>query len=130
MRAELEIIKEKFAGKLIGNSRMQFLVCETLLAFPQEIQNFVTKNCWFVSSFEDAWGFTLRGEEIQKKYLIFLSDELFSESRRQQRYTIAHEIGHVILKHRNAILERQTAGEVAKQEREAGGFAEKYLHDF
>jgi len=130
MRAELEEIKEKFAGKLIGNLRMQRLVCETLLSFPEKIVNQVTISCWFVSSFDDAWGFTLAGKELGGNHLIFLSDELFDQDYNQQNYTVAHEIGHVILKHRNAILEPQSKAEIAQQEEEADQFVKKYLPVF
>lgn len=123
----LEEIRTKFAGKLVGNSKMQKLVCETLLLFHQEIVDFVTENVWFISSFEDSWGFVFKGDDLKGKYLIFLSDELFLQSKSVQHYEIAHEIGHVILKHRNAILKPQTRDEIAKQEKEADDFARHYL---
>ncbi len=81
------------------------LVCETLLIFPLDIIVYVTKNVWFVSSFEDAWGFVLKIDELKERgnYLIVLGEELFEQDSHAQRYEVAHEIGHVILKHRNAI---------------------------
>ncbi len=104
------------------------MVCQTLLIFPSRIINYVTKHCWFVGSFEDGWGFTLRGKELGKdECLIFLSDELLGEDEEQIRYTIVHEIGHVVLGHRNSILEVQTKAEVRKQERQAHEFAEYFL---
>lgn len=127
MRKKLEHIKKAFGGKLIGNPRMQVLVCEALLLFPAEVIDFVTTRCWFVSSFDDAWGFTLTGEDIQGKYLIFLSDGLLDQNNSQKYYTIAHEIGHVMLKHQNAILEQQSLSQTQKQEEEADLFAKLYL---
>ncbi len=127
MKQELEEIKKQFSGKLIGKVAMQRAVCETLLLFPINIIDKVTKTCWFVSSFDDAWGFTLRGAELGGKYLVFLSDELFEQDKNQQHYTIAHEIGHVILGHRNAILEPQPARETSRQETEADEFAISFL---
>ena len=80
MDRNIEAINRKFDGKLVGNARMQRLVCETLLYFPQKSVNFITKNVWFVSSFEDSWGFALRGDELVKgKFLVFLGDELFEQ---------------------------------------------------
>ena len=107
---------------------MKRIVSETLLNFPPEIITFVTKHCWFISSFEDGWAFVLKGREIKKdEYIIFLSDELLRESEEQIRYTIAHEIGHVILGHRNSIGKVQSKKEVEKQERQAREFVIKHL---
>jgi len=129
MNKETEDISQKFDGKLIGSSKMKNLVCETLVVFPKDIVDFVTSNVWFVTSFEDAWGFVLKVDELgaKGKHLIFLGDELFEQDHYAQKYEIAHEIGHVILKHRNAISAPQTKEEIAKQEKEAHEFAVKYV---
>lgn len=127
MAKEAEKIRKKFAGKLIGGSKMQKLVCETLLIFPKDIVDFVTGKVWFVSSFTDAWGFVFQGDDLGGKYLIFLSDELFLQNKFAQQYEVAHEIGHVILKHRNAISGPQTKEEIRRQEKEADRFAHHYL---
>src|SRR6185295_15759036 len=108
-------IEERFGKKLVGKWLMKKSVLDSLQKLPYDIVDYVTENVWFVSSFDDAWGFVLTGEELQGKQLIFLSDELFSEPKEQILYTIIHEIGHVILKHRNAILKAQTKAEVEKQ---------------
>lgn len=129
MTKEEERLKKAFGKKLVGKSYMAKLVCETLLVFPKDTQKYVTSHCWFISSFDDAWGFTLAAEDIKLgKHLIFLSDELFEQEKAQQRYTIAHEIGHVLLGHRNAILEEQTIAETKRQEREADEFAKFWLN--
>ncbi len=127
MEKKLEKIKKKFKGKLVGNARMQKLVCEVLLIFPPEIADLVTGNVWFVSSFDDSWCFVIDSKDLAKKHLIFLGDELFDQDKYAQHYTIAHEIGHVMLKHRNAILEPQTKRETEKQEDEAHQFAIQYV---
>jgi len=107
---------------------MKRIVCETMLIFTSEVIEHVTSTCWFVSSFDDSWAFALKGDELQKHdHLIFLSDELLSEPMEQIRFTICHEIGHVILEHKNAILIPQTKREIAKQEKEADEFAKFYL---
>ena len=106
---------------------MKRWVCETLLTMPKKIINFVTKNCWFFGSMEDAWAFTFTGKDLKEKHLIFLSDDLLNQHPSQIRYSIAHEIGHVILKHRNSVLERQTKREIKKQEKEADTFAKKFI---
>lgn len=129
MEEKIDILKKAFGHKLVGKESMKRVVCRTMLYFPRDIIKFVTRNCWFVSSFDDAWGFTLRGDEVGRKYLIFLSDELLAETKEQQMYTIAHEVGHVILGHKNAILESQTKRQTAKQEREADAFAKFYLNE-
>ena len=106
------------------------MVLKTLSFFPKDIVSFVTKNCWFVSSFEDGWAFTLRGDDLKRtEYLIFLSDELLSQNRDQIIWTVAHEIGHVILGHRNSIGKVQTKSEIKKQEQEADEFVGKYLEN-
>ena len=129
MDRNIEVINKKFDRKLVGNAKMRRLVCETLLYFPRKTVDFITKNVWFVSSFEDSWGFVLRGDELVKgKFLVFLGDELFEQDSYAQHYTIAHEIGHVILGHRNSIIEKQSKAEVDSQEREAHQFALKYIH--
>lgn len=49
------------------------------------------------------------------------------QDKEQIQYTIAHEIGHVILKHKNSIGRMQTQSEIKIQEREADEFAREYL---
>lgn len=104
------------------------MVCETLLIFPNEIIKYITSHCWFVGSFEDGWAFVLRGDELKEdESLIFLSDELLKENEKQIKYTIAHEVAHIILGHRNSIGKPQSKSEVRKQEKEADEFALYYL---
>ena len=120
-------IRKSFGHKLIGTEFMKKVVCRAVLLLPPETAKFVAKHCWIVGSFEDGWAFTLKGSEIGKgEYLIFLSDELLNSGERQMRYTLIHEIGHVVLGHRNSIGEVQTKAEVRKQEKEAEAFALLY----
>ena len=122
-------IRRAFGHKLIGSSRMERVVSETLLVFPDEIIDFITKNCWFVGSFEDGWAFALRGDELKRnEFLIYLSDQLLVQSKQDMRYTIAHEIGHIVLGHKNSILESQTKQEIRRQEKQAHDFARKHLN--
>lgn len=121
------IVQKAFGHKLIGTKYMKRMVTRTVSGLPDEIINFVTKYCWFVSSFSDGFAFTLRQDDLKKgEYLIFLSDELLQEPEWQIRFSITHEIGHVILGHRNSIGEVQTKSEIKKQELEADEFAKKY----
>lgn len=122
-----KVIYVAFDGKLVGNKKMKTAVCETLSLMTDEIIQEITNNCWFFASMEDAWAFTFTGNDLKDKHLIFLSDELLFQSENQIRYTIAHEIGHVILGHRNSVIERQAKEEVKKQENQADNFAKKYL---
>lgn len=127
MEQKLEGIKKRFGGKLIGNPRMQKLVCETLLFLPKEKVDSIVENIWFVSSFDDSWSFVLDSNDLGKKHLVFLGDELFDQDKYAQAYTIVHEIGHVLLNHRNAILKPQTGEDIDRQESEAHKFAIRYV---
>lgn len=120
-------IFEKFQGKLVGNKKMQYAVCEVLSKMPDEVVTFITDNCWFMASMEDAWAFTFTGNDLKNQHLIFLSDELLQQDIHQIHYSIAHEIGHVMLGHRNSTLVKQTPQEIEFQEKEADLFAQKYL---
>ena len=127
MQNKIRNIYYAFDGKLVGNRRMKINVCETLALMPDEIIDHITSSCWFFASLEDAWAFTFTGNDLKNQHLIFLSDELLFQDKEQIIHTIAHEIGHVILKHRNSVLEKQTKEEIKKQENEADEFAGKYL---
>lgn len=128
MNYTLSSIRKALGYKLMGNKFLKAAVCETIAVFPEEIIDFICKHVWFVGSFDDGYGFTLRADEIKKgEYLIFLSDELFNQDEWRMRFTIAHEIGHVILGHRNSIGIPQSKAEVRKQERQANAFAKRYL---
>lgn len=116
-----------FGGKLVGNKDMKTNVCLTLSQMPDEIIMHITSNCWFFASMDDAYGYTFTGNDLKDNHLIFLSDDLLFQTKEQIHYTIAHEIGHVILKHRNSVLEKQSKEEIKKQEQEADEFAKKYL---
>lgn len=121
-------VREEFGGKLVGTGFMKRMVCRTLLIFPDEIIKRVTKKVWFISSFDDGWAFALRGDELKSdEAMIFLSDELLKENEKQITFTIAHEIGHIILDHRNSIGKLQIQKEISKQEKDADNFAKKYL---
>jgi hypothetical protein len=127
MKPELLNVFYAFEGKLVGTKRMQQYVCETLALMPAEIITSITKNCWFLSSIDDAWAFTFTGNDLKDQHLIFLSDDLLHQSPSQIRHSIAHEIGHVMLGHKNSVLKRQTAPEVRNQEKEADGFVRQFI---
>ena len=120
-------IYRMFGGKIHGHKMMKDYVCKTLAKFPQDIIDHITTDCWFLGSTADAWAYAFRGDEVAGKHLIVLSDSLWKQPEQDIVYTIAHEIGHVVLGHRNAILEPQTKAETAKQERDARVFAMKYI---
>lgn len=127
MNLKEENILYAFAGKLVGNKFMKQMVCTTLARFPDEVITEVTNTCWFMSSMDDAYGFTFTGNDLANQHLVFLSDDLFAQNEHQIEHTIAHEIGHVILGHKNSTISKQTKGEVQIQELEAENFVEKYL---
>ena len=121
-------IAHAFGGKLIGTPGVKLVVAEVISLFPSEIQKYLITHVWFLSSPDDAWAMTFRGSDLtESEHLIYLSDELLKEDESQIKYTIAHEIGHVILGHKNSIGRKQTQTEIDKQEREADQFARRYL---
>jgi len=128
--SNLETISKKFGNKIIGDEEVRKIICEVVSLLPTKTIDFVTKNVWFVNSFPDAWGFVFRGNELKGKYLVFLSNEIFKQPKEDQYYEIAHEIGHILLKHRNSIGKPQTKAHIARQEREADGFARSLLSSF
>src|SRR5438105_875175 len=109
---------------------MKLHVCETLSRMPQDIIDYITDNCWFFGSMDDAWAFTFTGNDLKDHHLVFLSDELLVQDDAQIHYTIAHEIGHVVLGHRNSTLVHQSKNEIQKQEKEAHTFATKYTNSY
>lgn len=127
MNRNVKRIYYGFKGKLVGSFQMKTYVCESLAKMPEDIIEFITKDCWFIGSTEDAWAFTFTGNDLKDQHLIFLSDELLMQDDQQIHYSIAHEIGHVVLNHRNSILVKQSKKEIQKQEREADEFARKYI---
>ncbi len=127
MKKYLREIYQAFDGKLHGSGAMKWAVCRTLAVMPEEVINHITADCWFLASTPDAFAFAFSGDDVAGKHLIVLSDDLFAQSNEQIVYTIAHEIGHVILGHRNAIMAAQSKREIAQQEQEAHEFALRYL---
>lgn len=123
-------IRKALGGKLIGKIRMRELVCQAILLLPLEKISIITSAVWFISSQEDAWALTFRGADVQERHLIFLSDELLLEDDRQVVWTILHELGHVLLNHRNSIGYSQTETEIKHQENEAGTFASTYIRGY
>lgn len=128
MRKSIKEIYSAFGGKLVGSKLMQRQVCAVLSLMDEKIIYFVTINCWFFSSMDDAWAFTFTGNDLKDKHLVILSDELLMQSEQQIRHTIAHEIGHVVLGHKNSILRKQSRGEIRRQEKEADIFARRYVN--
>ena len=120
-------IKRLFGNKIVGTKKMEHFVLSVISKMPVSIIDKITKSTWFFGSVDDAWAFTFTGDDLKGKHLIFLSDDLLSQQANQIRYTIAHEIGHVILKHRNSVFEKQTKKEIKRQEKEADEFAMKYF---
>jgi len=120
-------IKKLLGDKLIGNTRMKEITIRSLLLLPDQLIENVCRTVWFISSPEDSWAFTFKGTEIRNRFLVFLSDELLREPEKQIRYTILHEVGHVVLNHRNSIGYHQTQLEIMQQEKEADEFVKDIL---
>jgi Zn-dependent peptidase ImmA (M78 family) len=130
MKSKVREIYHAFDGKLVGNQKMKTAVCETVALMPEEIINLITKMCWFIGSMDDAWAFAFTGNDLKDQHLIFLSEELMRQGKNQIRYSITHEIAHVILNHRNSVLVRQSKEEIRRQEKEADEFANSILMNF
>jgi hypothetical protein len=127
MREELNKIFKKFDGKLVGTKKLKTSVCEAVSLLPQKDIDFITSCCWFVGSMDDAWAYAFTGNDLKDQHLIFLGDDLLAQDFPQIASTLLHEIGHVLLGHRNAVKTPQSKQEIAKQEKEADEFASKYL---
>lgn len=126
MDNQLEVI-QKFKGKLIGTQRTKRLIAQALLLLPKDIVNYLTQKCWFLSSTDDSWAYAFNGNDVLNQHFIFLSDELLAQDREQITYTILHEVGHIILGHKNSIGYKQTKMEIRRQEKAADEFAKMFL---
>src|SRR4051812_673248 len=102
MDAKTRHIYELFGNKLVGDFHMKRMVCKTVAVMPSKVIKFITRKTWFLSSMEDAWAFTFTGNDLKNQHLVFLSDALLAENNEQIQHSIAHEIGHVFLSHRNS----------------------------
>ena len=122
----IDEIRQAFFGKVIGNKSIQKKVYETVAKFPDDIAQKITKSCWFMGSFDDAYAYAFTGNDVKDQHLIFLSDDLFNQSNEQIEFTIAHEIGHIILGHKNSVQYKQSKEEIKQQEKAADAFANAY----
>lgn len=120
-------IKDELGGRLIGSALMRQSVAKAISLLPDEIAIPIIEDTWFFSSDDDSFGYAFNGNDLKDKHLIFLSDVLFNEPENQILYTILHEIGHIVLKHRNSIQYPQSKAEIRKQESEADQFAKNIL---
>lgn len=127
MKYSEHTIRRLFGGKLHVNTILAGYVARAVAKLPEDVVEHVTTDCWILGSVEDAWAYTFHGDELEHKHLIILSDELLKQPPQDIEWTIIHEIGHVILGHRNSILVEQTPREIARQEEEADAFAKTYF---
>lgn len=123
---EKEII-DAFRGKLVGGFFMKKMIAQTILKLPEDTIDYLIDNVWFLGSAPESFAYTFKGDDLAGQHMIFISDELLAEPQDQIEYTLLHEIGHVMLEHRNAINYHQPKEEIAKQESEADQFAKEYL---
>lgn len=126
MNSHADVLRS-FGGKIHVSALLKRYVVRVVAKLPEEIRAHIASDCWFLGSRKDAWAYTFTGDELAGKHLIILSDELSRQSDTDIEWTIMHEIGHVILGHRNSILVTQSGKEIARQEREADAFARTYL---
>ena len=124
---DMQEIRLAFAGKLVGTKKLKESVSEVVSLLPKKMQDYITEYVWFVGSMDDAWGYTFTGNDLADQHLVFLSDELLAQDDTQIHWSIAHEIGHVVLGHKNNIFVKQSKEHVGHQEKEADEFAAQYL---
>lgn len=127
MKASLVQIYKGFKGKLVGTERMKQYVCIVVSHLPKDLQKYVMEYCWFLGSMDDAWAYTFTGNDLEDQHMIFLSDDLLGQHQHQVEWSIAHEIGHVVLGHKNNIFIKQSKYRVNKQEEEADAFAAQFV---
>src|SRR5258708_39423284 len=108
-------IRKAFGGKLVGTKKLKENVCAVVALLPEDLQEYITEYVWFVGSMEDAWGYTFTGNDLADQHLIFLSDDLLAQDIQQIYWSIAHEIGHVVLGHKNNIFEKKSKHAVGIQ---------------
>ena len=121
-----EDVSHTLGGKVVGNTRIKHYVYQTLSLFPDDIALYIARSCWFMGSFDDAYAYAFTGNDLKNQHLIFLSDDLFNQEKEQIQFTIAHEVGHVMLGHKNSIEYKQSKKEITQQEKEADAFANSY----
>ena len=119
-------IYRAFGGKLHVNKRLQKRVLKVVAKLPDDLIRKVTQDCWILGSVEDGWAYVFRGDELKGKNLIIVGDILLKQPEEDIEWTIMHEIGHVILGHRNGILVTQSRSVTARQERDADAFAKEF----
>src|SRR5512146_1046550 len=119
----IDEIRSLFGGKLVGKKDLKQYVCEVVATLPEDLQAYITEYVWFVGSMDDAWGYTFTGDDLADQHLIFLGDDLFRQSEEQIQWSILHEIGHVVLGHKNNIFVKQDKKAIHLQEEEADHFA-------
>jgi Zn-dependent peptidase ImmA (M78 family) len=125
----IDKILTSFHGRIVGSKQNKKAIASVILLLPKDTIKTLIDTTWFVSGYDETFGFVLSKNDIKNRNIIFLSDNLFKESELQITYTILHEIGHVILKHRNSFDDIQSKREIEKQEKEADEFALEYLQN-
>ncbi len=120
-------IKKSFGGKIVADDFAKNMIAQAIAKLPLDKIGYLTSNVWFFCSLPNTWAYAFHGNDLKDKHLIFLSNGLFNEPQNQIQYTILHEIGHILLNHKNSIGFKQTKKEIAIQEQQADQFAYKYL---
>lgn len=97
-------VNENIVEQIANN----FILSNNIRRLPIDVVDIAKNNNWFLIPFSKApsfiynkfsellytdWGFTLQQD---RQYYIFYNDNIKLEI---QRFTIAHEIGHIVLKH-------------------------------
>ena len=116
-----------FGGRLVGNTNTKNLVAAAVQKLPEDQAQYISHHVWILSSHPDSWAYAFHGDDLKNQHLIFLSDDLLTQSDRQITFTLLHEFGHILLGHKNSIDSKQSHHTISKQEQEADHFAIKIL---
>jgi len=113
-RTKPDIDKEEYQGKIskfnyyyISKKVREFIISNKVNELPVNLEEIILKNKWYMFSYSEIKKFGNLDEEILKNdwgltvlikgtYLILFDDSINEVAK---RFTLAHEIGHIVLNH-------------------------------
>lgn len=116
------------APTVFGTNYLKQRVQDAINLLPLDLREYVLENVSFIGSFNDAWAYALKREDVSGKYLIIVSNELLMQDKSHIIATLVHEIGHAALGHKNSIGNIQTKREIRKQEQDAHHFTRRLIN--
>lgn len=126
----IEEVDYMFGGINHLSKEFRMILARAVSKIPQETSEWAAENLLFVSSTWTDYAFSLMKKDwAHKSGFVFLCENLKEEEKDTQLFSIAHEIAHHKLKHKNPIFGRLTIEETRNQEREANKMAEKWIQE-